>query len=566
MLINKKSSINFDDDDDDLAEKYLNDVGKNFYLDCNHPFNSSSVLFEWNKFDHQHKHDSLPNDVVIFTNGTILLANMKPSDFGSYICKATNSIDWKISRKVSIIQMRDMVPRFEQNPISYLSLPTLANSYLRFDLALSVRPEKSNGLIFYNSGGRNDSDYIALGLRDSFIEFIFDLGGGETRIRSLKPINLNQWHRIGIVREKRSSKLKIDEEDFVTGVSDSKFIGLDLTKPLFVGGVPNSFHKKIHYFDGNFVGCIHHLNLNSKMIHLIENPIESVGITPCTICLTTSCSNGGVCEESLFDRDGYECRCPNGFSGKNCESFTDECYDGRCMNGGRCVESYPSKKIVCECPFGTIGSNCEQNVTILEPMFSNGAYLTFRTLSNSLNRLNIEMRLKPNFFPKSIKDQDAFDDNHLLFYCGQYLNGSGDFVAIIINNRTIEFHFDTGSGPTAIKNNLVLFTDQWINVIVKRFNTEATLTVDAGDRFSTVSGRSVGKTIGLNLNTPLYLGGYHRSQLTLPTSLKHFSFFNGCMNKVDHCLSAWNIKILMFFGARVIITENGVLKQDTHAQ
>ena len=44
--------------------------------------------------------------------------------------------------------------------------------------------------------------------------------------------------------------------------------------------------------------------------------LVGVCISPCE---TMPCRNGGVCKEVGYDYDEYECECPDGFTGKDCE-------------------------------------------------------------------------------------------------------------------------------------------------------------------------------------------------------------------------------------------------------
>ncbi|MGB0588689.1 MAG: lamin tail domain-containing protein [Myxococcota bacterium] len=69
------------------------------------------------------------------------------------------------------------------------------------------------------------------------------------------------------------------------------------------------------------------------------------------------CKNGGVCVDLV---DFYECVCPDGFDGYDCEVDIDDCAADPCLNGAIChdhVDSYS-----CTCPDGFTGFNCEINV------------------------------------------------------------------------------------------------------------------------------------------------------------------------------------------------------------
>lgn len=53
-------------------------------------------------------------------------------------------------------------------------------------------------------------------------------------------------------------------------------------------------------------------------------------------------------------------RCPEGYSGSNCESKLSSCHDLLCFNGGTCIDQ--SVGYDCDCPIGKYEiSNCIRN-------------------------------------------------------------------------------------------------------------------------------------------------------------------------------------------------------------
>ncbi|MGH0146894.1 UNVERIFIED_CONTAM: hypothetical protein FKN15_008665 [Acipenser sinensis] len=70
------------------------------------------------------------------------------------------------------------------------------------------------------------------------------------------------------------------------------------------------------------------------------------------------CINGGTCMNT--EPDEYQCVCPDGYSGKNCEIAEHACVSNPCANGGTCHE-IPSG-FECHCPPGWNGPTCANDI------------------------------------------------------------------------------------------------------------------------------------------------------------------------------------------------------------
>jgi hypothetical protein len=74
----------------------------------------------------------------------------------------------------TILIVSGLVPHFAQAPVSYISLDTLPDAYLAFDVEVSFKPENPDGLILFN--GQNEfgiGDFVSLILKDGVPEFRF---------------------------------------------------------------------------------------------------------------------------------------------------------------------------------------------------------------------------------------------------------------------------------------------------------------------------------------------------------------------------------------------------------
>ena len=58
----------------------------------------------------------------------------------------------------------------------------------------------------YNGQMKNgEGDFVSLGMRDSAVEFRFDVGSGPAVIQS-DPIQLNDWHTVRVKRHRKDGK------------------------------------------------------------------------------------------------------------------------------------------------------------------------------------------------------------------------------------------------------------------------------------------------------------------------------------------------------------------------
>nr|XP_057947307.1 protein jagged-2-like isoform X4 [Doryrhamphus excisus] len=74
-------------------------------------------------------------------------------------------------------------------------------------------------------------------------------------------------------------------------------------------------------------------------------------------CVSNPCANGGTCHEV---QSGFECLCPDGWSGPTCAKDTDECASGPCAHGGTCIDQ--ENAFECLCAPQWTGQTCQIDV------------------------------------------------------------------------------------------------------------------------------------------------------------------------------------------------------------
>ncbi|XP_020284881.1 basement membrane-specific heparan sulfate proteoglycan core protein isoform X6 [Pseudomyrmex gracilis] len=356
-------------DEPAIETKYA-PYGSSVKMDCSIDL-EPPIEFRWNKLG-----GLLPHDSQISEN-QLKLTNVKAEDAGTYICVGNNGQE---TREVpTVLVVTGVVPNFSQAPGSYIAFPPLPDSYLKFNIEISFKPESYDGILLYNDEfGNGNGDFIVLSLINGYPQFKFNLGSGPASINADKPVTLSEWHTIKIQRNRKEATMLVDGEGPYKVVAVGRRQGLDLKEPLYIGGVPNynRLDKQVEANTG-FVGCISRLVLGEKQVDLIGNQTGSVGITNCETCHAENpCHNGGVCQEAAT-KNGYTCLCRAGFSGKHCDNVGQSCYPGACGEG-TCVDKETG--FDCYCPPGKTGSRCEHSVNIYDPAFHDDrAFLAHET-------------------------------------------------------------------------------------------------------------------------------------------------------------------------------------------
>ncbi|XP_066985998.1 basement membrane-specific heparan sulfate proteoglycan core protein [Macrobrachium rosenbergii] len=443
---------------------------------------------------------------------TIDIPEVHTEDAGLYICTGSNnerSVDL-----LTLLVVTGVIPRFSGS--SYITLPTLPRAYLTFDLDISFKPESDNGLILYNSqrAGSEDGDFVSFGMSGGHAEFRFDVGSGPAVIRSRAPLELNAWHTVRLSRNRKEGTMVVDDGVPVTGRSEGRFLGLDLVENMYLGSVPDfSKVQKQSGFNTGFRGCISRLVIGKTVtVDLMRDAKSKVDVGACETCAGNPCKNSGVCQEA-YTETGHKCICPAGFSGGLCENTGEACYPGVCGTG-RCVNKPGGFE--CFCPFGKVGERCERDITIVEPAFGDGAYIAYPT-PKALRRFSVDM----NFKPESLEDG-------VLMYCAQRESGEGDFTSLAIRNKRLEFRFNTGSGTALIQSD-PLQQDQWVEVRANRTDRLGSMSINGGQMQNT---ESPGTNRGLNLVTPLFIGGVDNSRIEISPEVSVNQGFHGCVKEI----------------------------------
>ncbi|KAL6468160.1 hypothetical protein MHYP_G00238370 [Metynnis hypsauchen] len=196
-------------------------------------------------------------------------------------------------------------------PASYLHFPTFRGE-TSADISFYFKTSSSYGVFLENMG---NTDFIRLELKSAYmVSFSFDVGNGpvELTVRSLTPLNDDQWHRVEVERNVKEAVLRLDKQHReVQAAPPQGHTRLQLYSQLFVGASGGQ---------RGFLGCIRSLKMNGVTLDLEERAKVTPGVKPGCSGHCSSygmhCQNGGKCVEKY---NGYSCDCSlTAFDGPFC--------------------------------------------------------------------------------------------------------------------------------------------------------------------------------------------------------------------------------------------------------
>ncbi|XP_029578636.1 basement membrane-specific heparan sulfate proteoglycan core protein isoform X4 [Salmo trutta] len=473
---------------------------------------------KWSKLDGE-----LPPKCRQVVN-TLTVPEVTHEDSGTYVCTASNK-QGKVEALTTLKVHDRVMPYFTQEPLSYLTLPTIKNAYKSFSIKISFRPDNPDGLILYagmiiyNGQKRTmGADFISLGLVGGRPEFRFDVGSGMATIRYPTPIKLGEFHTIELYRNQTQGSIIVDREAPVNGSSQGKFQGLDLNEELYVGGYPNyTLLAKTAGLKTGFVGCIRKLVIQGDEIIFKDLERSSTGVSNCPVCTDRPCQNGGMCQDS--EASLYKCSCPRGFTGSNCQHHSSlHCHPEACGPDATCINRQNSLGYDCRCHLGKSGNKCMDGELVTTPLFDGlESYIAYPPLTNIHNDLRIEMEFKP------------MDLDGLMFFSVGKKMKTEDFVSLEMVDGYVQFCYELGTGQAVLRSPEPVTLGQWHRVEAGRLDKDGSLTVDGGRE---VRRSSPGKAQGLNIHTPMYLGGVPNIEI-VPKALNISDMFDGCIGEVS---------------------------------
>ncbi|MEE6458050.1 hypothetical protein FKM82_000164 [Ascaphus truei] len=373
------------------------------------------------------------------------------------------------------------IPQFNESSRSFAVTrwPFEPQHYLSFmEFEMTFRPDTEAGSILY-SYDTDSKDFISINMVNSYVVFRFDCGSGTAVIRSEKPVVLGQWHELRVSRTAKNGILQVDNQMQVEGMAEGGFTQIKCNTGIYIGGVPDyDTVKKNSGIHKPFSGSIQKLILNDRSINLVRGLTYGVNLENAIHpCANVPCVNGGSCRPK---HDSYECDCPLGFDGKNCQKVIPEAIEIPQFIG-RSYLTYDSKEIL-------------------------------KRVSGS--RSNIFMRFKT-----TVKEG-------LLMWRGDSpMKANSDFISLGLQEGTLVFSYNLGSGVVSIPVNGSFNDGRWHRVKAVRDGQSGKMTADD---YGAKTGKSPGLMRQLNINGDVYVGGM--KEIALHTNRQYMGGLIGCIS------------------------------------
>ncbi|KAI3372805.1 hypothetical protein L3Q82_023266 [Scortum barcoo] len=362
---------------------------------------------------------------------------------------------------------------------SHMTFEPLKNAYQTFQITLEFKADSEDGLLLYcgeNEHGRGD--FTSLALVRGKVHYRFNCGTGAAQIVSDSRVVVGQWHTVTIFRDGMSGWMRMDNDTPISGRSQGQYTKITFRSPLYVGGSPSAYWLvRATGTNRGFVGCIQSLTVNSKAVDIRPWPLgralsgadigeEACGVSAATACATWSSVPTAGPALRTARADGYICLCPLGFRGTLCE------------------ESFSLSSPLFN-----------------ETMFSYAVIPWPQSSQSYLSFMEFELTFRP-----------SLPDGTLLYSDDA---GSGDFLAINLVDRYIEFRFDCGSGGATIRSEEQISLDTWHELRVSRTAKSGILQVDSQ---RPMEGIAEGAFTQINCSSPLYIGGVPEYDKTKKTA------------------------------------------------
>lgn len=146
---------------------------------------------------------------------------------------------------------------------SYADLKVSYYNFVKdFDIYFDFNTFKPDGLLLLMFD-MDSTDFASLDMRQGYLVYQFNLGGGRAFIKSDKTFNDGKWHTLKIKRNLKNGRMFVDKNIY-SGVSPGNMSYLSISK-LFIGGYEDPLNlPRTNVTDYGFNGCIKNIGIKSS--------------------------------------------------------------------------------------------------------------------------------------------------------------------------------------------------------------------------------------------------------------------------------------------------------------
>ncbi|XP_030080407.1 protein eyes shut [Drosophila hydei] len=488
------------------------------------------------------------------------------------------------------------------------------------ELSFKILPQTMSQislLAFLGQSGYHDekSDHLAVSFIQGYIMLTWNLGAGPRRIFTQKPIDFRLDaprvpYEIKVGRIGRQAWLSVDGKFNITGRSPGSVSRMDVLPILYLGGHEianfNTLPHDLPLHSG-FQGCIYDVQLKAGQVTVPLQETRGVrgrGVGQCGTreCHRHACQHDGAC---LQHGATFTCICQEGWYGPLCAQATNPCdsFNNKCYEEATCVPLVNGYE--CDCPVGRTGKNCEEEIRSLSDVSLTGrrSYLAVRwpylydggdklgaKRSQMVSYRNFTKKLLPpkpistpsthfvmkllnevekqrSFSPVPLMGSKTFEEHHrvqfffiefqlrplsergLLLYFGT-LNNNQDkkigFVSLSLQGGVVEFRI---SGPsnhvTVVRSVRMLAIGEWHKIKMAQRGRWLTLWVEG----SASSALAPSAEVLVEPDALLYIGGLKDVSKLPHNAISGFPIpFRGC------------VRGLVVSGTRIVLNETNIVE------
>ncbi|TDG47803.1 hypothetical protein AWZ03_005757 [Drosophila navojoa] len=488
------------------------------------------------------------------------------------------------------------------------------------ELSFKILPQTMSQislLAFLGQSGYHDekSDHLAVSFIQGYIMLTWNLGAGPRRIFTQKPIDFRLDaprvpYEIKVGRIGRQAWLSVDGKFNITGRSPGSVSRMDVLPILYLGGHEianfNTLPHDLPLHSG-FQGCIYDVQLKAGQVTVPLQETRGVrgrGVGQCGTreCHRHACQHDGAC---LQHGATFTCICQEGWYGPLCAQATNPCdsFNNKCYEEATCVPLVNGYE--CDCPVGRTGKNCEEEIRSLSDVSLTGrrSYLAVRwpylydggdklgaKRSQMVSYRNFTKKLLPpkpistpsthfvmkllnevekqrSFSPVPLMGSKTFEEHHrvqfffiefqlrplsergLLLYFGT-LNNNQDkkigFVSLSLQGGVVEFRI---SGPsnhvTVVRSVRMLAIGEWHKIKMAQRGRWLTLWVEG----SASSALAPSAEVLVEPDALLYIGGLKDLSKLPYNAISGFPIpFRGC------------VRGLVVSGTRIVLNETNIVE------